>query len=77
MTLVPQVVDAVAPLPALAGGGIADRRGVRAAIELGAVGVWVGTRFLAAEEADIHPAYRDRVLASSAMPAPWPSMALS
>jgi nitronate monooxygenase len=65
MALVPQVVDAVTPLPVLAGGGIADRRGVKAAIELGAAGVWVGTRFLAAREANIHADYLARVLASS------------
>lgn len=65
ITLLPQVVDAVAPIPVLAAGGIADRRGVAAAVALGASGVWVGTRFLAAEEANIHPAYRNRVLASS------------
>jgi nitronate monooxygenase len=62
---VPQVVDAVAPVPVLAAGGIADARGVTAALALGASGVWVGTRFLAAEEANIHRAYRDRVLTSS------------
>ncbi len=48
IALLPQVVDAVAPLPALAGGGIADRRGVSAALALGAAGVWVGTQILAA-----------------------------
>jgi len=64
MTLVPQVVDAVGKLPVLAGGGIADHRGVAAAMALGATGVWVGTRFLAASEANIHPQYRDLVLAS-------------
>lgn len=66
MTLVPQVVDVVAPLPVLAGGGIADRRGAAAALALGAVGVWVGTRFLAAQEANIHADYQQRVLAASA-----------
>lgn len=50
MALVPQVVDAVAPRPVVAAGGIADGRGVAAAICLGAVGVWCGTAFLAAEE---------------------------
>ena len=65
MTLLPQVVDAVAPLPVLAAGGIADRRGVAAAVALGAAGVWVGTRFLAATEANIHEHYQTRVLASS------------
>ncbi|WP_127903490.1 NAD(P)H-dependent flavin oxidoreductase [Solirhodobacter olei] len=64
MALVPQVVDAVFPLPVLAAGGIADRRGVAAALALGAAGVWVGTRFLASAEADIHPRYQDRVLTS-------------
>lgn len=62
MALVPQVVDAVAPLPVLAAGGIADRRGVAAALALGAAGVWVGTRFLAASEANVHSRYRDRIL---------------
>jgi nitronate monooxygenase len=66
MTLLPQVVDAISPLPVLAAGGIADRRGVAASLALGAAGVWVGTRFLAAAEANIHPTYRDRVLAGSA-----------
>ncbi len=66
MTLVPQVVDAVAPLPVVAGGGIADGRGASAALSLGAAGVWVGTRFLAAREANIHAEYQQRVLAASA-----------
>jgi nitronate monooxygenase len=65
MALLPQVVDAVAPLPVLAAGGIADRRSVAAAQALGASGVWVGTRFLAAAEANIHPRYQDLVIASS------------
>ena len=52
--LIPQVVDAVAPMPVLAAGGIADGRGIAAAIALGAVGVWVGTAFLASEECAIH-----------------------
>jgi nitronate monooxygenase len=65
LALLPQIVDAVAPIPVLAAGGIADRRGVAAALALGAAGVWVGTRFLAAAEANIHPLYRDRVLAAS------------
>jgi len=64
MTLVPQVVDALGKLPVLAGGGIVDRRGVVAAMALGASGVWVGTRFLAASEANIHPQYQGLVLAS-------------
>lgn len=65
IALVPQVVDAVGSLPVVAAGGIADRRGVAAALSLGAAGVWVGTRFLAAAEANIHPLYRDQVIAAS------------
>lgn len=51
MALVPQVIDAVNPLPVVAAGGIADGRGVAAALALGATGVWVGTAFLATREA--------------------------
>ncbi|MGZ3268759.1 MAG: NAD(P)H-dependent flavin oxidoreductase [Croceibacterium sp.] len=65
IALVPQVVDAIGPLPVVAAGGVADRRGVAAVLALGAVGVWVGTRFLTAVEADIHPHYRELVLAAS------------
>jgi nitronate monooxygenase len=60
--LVPQVVDAVGPLPVIAAGGIADQRGVAAARALGAQGVWVGTRFLAAKEANIHPKYQELIV---------------
>jgi len=52
-TLLPQVVDAVSPLPVVAAGGIADGRGLAAALVLGAAGVNVGTRFLASVEAPI------------------------
>src|SRR5262249_16718029 len=55
MTLVPMVVDAVAPIPVLAAGGIADGRGLAAAIMLGADGVLLGTRFLASRESSLHP----------------------
>lgn len=65
MALVPRVVDAVAPVPVIAAGGIADGRGVAAALVLGAGGVWIGTRFLAAHEAGIHPDYRRRLLDAS------------
>jgi nitronate monooxygenase len=64
MALVPAVVDEVAPVPVLAAGGIADGRGLAAAIALGAAGAWIGTRFLASVEAPIHPHYRDRILAA-------------
>lgn len=53
MALVPQVVDAAGDIPVVAAGGIMDGRGVAAALMLGAVGVWLGTVFLATEEAGI------------------------
>jgi len=62
MALVPAVVDAVAPVPVVAAGGIADGRGLAAALALGAAGAWIGTRFLASHEAAVHPRYRERVL---------------
>jgi NAD(P)H-dependent flavin oxidoreductase YrpB (nitropropane dioxygenase family) len=62
MPLVPQVVDAAGGVPVVAAGGIADGRGVAAALMLGAAGVWCGTVFLAAEEARIHPTHREQVL---------------
>jgi len=52
IALIPPVVDAVAPLPAAAAGGIVDGRGLAAALTLGAEGVWVGTAFLATDEAN-------------------------
>jgi nitronate monooxygenase len=66
MALVPAVVDAVAPVPVLAAGGIVDGRGIAAALALGAQGVWIGTRFLLAEEAPIHPDYREHLLRARA-----------
>ncbi len=62
LALVPAVVDAIAPVPVVAAGGIADGRGLAAVLALGAQAAWIGTRFLGASEADIHPAYRARVL---------------
>lgn len=53
LALVPQVVDAVSPTPVVAAGGIADGRGLAAALTLGAVGAWVGTAFLATPEAGV------------------------
>lgn len=64
MALIPAVVDAVWPVPVLAAGGIADGRGVAAALALGAEAACVGTRFLLADEADVHQEYRDRVVAA-------------
>jgi NAD(P)H-dependent flavin oxidoreductase YrpB (nitropropane dioxygenase family) len=62
MPLVPAVVDAVAPAPVVAAGGIADGRGLAAALVLGAAGAWIGTRFLLSYEAAVHPRYRERLL---------------
>lgn len=61
MTLVPQVVDAVS-IPVIAAGGIADGRGVAAALMLGAQGVQVGTRFLASTECRIHENFKNLVV---------------
>jgi nitronate monooxygenase len=55
LPLIPAVVDAVSPTPVIAAGGIADGRGLAAVLALGAAGAWIGTRFLASEEAVIHP----------------------
>lgn len=61
MALVPQVVDAV-DVPVVAAGGIADGRGLLAALVLGAAGAQIGTRFLTARESGAHPAYRKQLL---------------
>jgi NAD(P)H-dependent flavin oxidoreductase YrpB (nitropropane dioxygenase family) len=64
MALVPMVVDAVAPVPVLAAGGIADGRGLAAALALGADGVLLGTRFLASEESPLHANFKQAILDS-------------
>lgn len=61
MVLVPQICDATT-LPVIAAGGIADGRGVAAAFMLGASGVQMGTRFLSAEECNIHPTYKEKII---------------
>lgn len=61
MPLVPQVVDAV-DIPVIAAGGICDGRGAAAAFMLGAEGVQVGTRFLVAEECNVHSVYKEKIL---------------
>ena len=61
MSLVPQVVDAVS-IPVIAAGGIADGRGIAAAMMLGAQGVQIGTRFVVAKESIVHPAYKEKVV---------------
>ena len=65
LPLVPAVVDAVGDVPVVAAGGIADGRGLAAVLALGASAAWVGTRFLASEEAEIHPDYQQRLLEAS------------
>ena len=64
--LVPLVVDAVAPALVLAAGGIADGRGLAAALMLGADGAWVGTRLVASAESEAHDGYKSRVVAAEA-----------
>lgn len=61
MALVPQIVDAV-KIPVIAAGGIADGRGLAAALALGAQGVQMGTRFICASECTVHPNYKEAIL---------------
>jgi NAD(P)H-dependent flavin oxidoreductase YrpB (nitropropane dioxygenase family) len=62
LALVPSVVDAIAPTPVVAAGGIADARGVAAALALGAEAVSIGTRFLATTESKAHPLYKQKIV---------------
>src|SRR5215468_7363173 len=62
LALIPRVVDAVAPVPVVAAGGIADGRGVVAVLALGAQAAMLGTRFLASAESRAHPRYKQRLL---------------
>jgi nitronate monooxygenase len=71
LPLVPAVVDAVAPVPVIAAGGIGDARGVTAVFALGAQAAWVGTRFLMAEEMPIHEDYRRRLIAAAETDPQW------
>jgi NAD(P)H-dependent flavin oxidoreductase YrpB (nitropropane dioxygenase family) len=65
LPLVPAVVDAVAPVPVIAAGGIGDARGVAAVLALGAQAAWLGTRFLLAQEMPIHEDYRRALIAAA------------
>jgi NAD(P)H-dependent flavin oxidoreductase YrpB (nitropropane dioxygenase family) len=65
LPLVPAVVDAVRPVPVVAAGGVADGRGLAAVLVLGADAAWVGTRFLLAQEANVHDEWRGRIRAAS------------
>ncbi|NQV55339.1 MAG: nitronate monooxygenase [Rhodospirillales bacterium] len=64
IVLTPMVVDAVAPIPVLAAGGFADGRGLAAALALGADGILLGTRFLASEESQLHPNFKQAIIDS-------------
>jgi len=71
LPLVPAVVDAVAPVPVIAAGGIGDARGVAAVLALGAQAAWLGTRFLLAQEAPVHEDYRRALIAAAETDAHW------
>jgi len=71
LPLVPAVVDAVAPVPVIAAGGIGDARGVAAVFALGAQAAWLGTRFLLAEEMPLHDEYRRLLIAAAETDAEW------
>ncbi len=64
--LLPETVQAVSPLPVLASGGIGDGDGLARALRLGAQGVSLGTRFVASDEAYVHPEYKRRIVESTA-----------
>ncbi len=65
MVLVPEVVDAVAPVPVLAAGGIGGGRQLAAALALGAEGVWCGSVWLTTDEAETHPTVKQKFLAAT------------
>jgi nitronate monooxygenase len=71
LPLVPAVVDAVAPVPVIAAGGIGDARGVAAVLALGAQAAWLGTRFLLAQEMPIHEDYRRALIAAAETDPQW------
>jgi len=65
MALLPQAIDAAYPVPVLAAGGIGDGRGVAAALAMGCIGVWVGTRFLATNEGGALEVNKRRIIESN------------
>jgi NAD(P)H-dependent flavin oxidoreductase YrpB (nitropropane dioxygenase family) len=71
LPLVPAVVDAVAPVPVIAAGGIGDARGVAAVLALGAQAAMLGTRFLLAQEMPVHEDYRRRLIAATETDPVW------
>ncbi|MDI1266010.1 MAG: nitronate monooxygenase [bacterium] len=64
MTVLPAVIDAAQGIPVVAAGGIADGRGLAAALALGACGAWMGTRFVASVESGTHPGHKQAIVAS-------------
>jgi nitronate monooxygenase len=66
LPLIPSTVDAVAPTPVVAAGGIVDGRGIAAALSLGAAGVWLGTAFLVADECGLPDEMKDALVAGRA-----------
>jgi NAD(P)H-dependent flavin oxidoreductase YrpB (nitropropane dioxygenase family) len=65
MVLVPEIVDAVAPVPVLAAGGIGTGRQMAASLALGAEGVWCGSVWLTTQEAETHPTVKEKFLAAT------------
>ncbi len=65
MALLPAALDAAKPVPVLAAGGIGDGRGVAAALAMGCIGVWIGTRFLATHEGGASAINKQRILDST------------
>jgi len=74
MVMVPVICDAAPGVPVVAAGGIADARGVRAALALGAEGVWLGTRFLATHESGAHDDFKKLLVSSSAADTDYTSL---
>ena len=66
MALLPAVIRAVAPIPVLAAGGIADAAAVATVLNMGAAGAWVGTRFVASDESLAHDIYKQRLVDAGA-----------
>jgi len=65
LALLPQAIDAAAPVPVIAAGGIGDGRGLASVLAMGCVGVWVGTRFLATIEGGAHAINKKHILDST------------
>jgi nitronate monooxygenase len=65
MALLPQAIDAAYPVPVLAAGGIGDGRGLAAALAMGCIGAWVGTRFLATNEGGALPVNKKHIIDST------------